>query len=548
MQGGGGGRGDSSSGGGGRAILQTRLRWSSVVFNPASRRLGLRGERNGAAERRGEEGKKIGKEEEKEWYYYLFYIGNLWVLSLVTVTIIIHWSKPAGIGRSRLPPGSMGLPFIGETIQFIIPSNSLDTPSFIKKRIQKYGNVFKTSLVGRPIVISSNSDFNHYILQQEGKLVEISYMDSFDKMIDMKEMSDNGFLLMGSMHKYTRGLVSSHFGNEKLKEILISRWELIVNQTLQTWSKRNSIEVKRSSSEMVFNFTANILFGYDPEKSVENFGEIVCDIMEGMMSIPLKIPGTTFHRCFKAYEKASKLISDTMKERKENRQKQRGDLLDQLTYDMEKHTFLNESNIPKIITGLLIASFETLSITLTLAIKFINETPLVLDQLLKENEEIVKNRKNGENGITWNEYKCMTFTMQVVNETLRMASVAPGILRKVLQDIQINGYTIPKGWSIMVVPSAVQLNPKIFVDPLVFNPWRWKDLGLEVTMKNFIPFGGGMRPCSGSEFSKMVMAIFIHVMVITKYKFTKIKGGEIVRKPLLGFGDGYYVKVTKGEH
>ena len=36
------------------------------------------------------------------------------------------------------------------------------------------------------------------------------------------------------------------------------------------------------------------------------------------------------------------------------------------------------------------------------------------------------------------------------------------------------GYTIPKGWALMVVPAALQLNPKTYEDPLAFNPWRWQ--------------------------------------------------------------------------
>ncbi|CAK7330765.1 unnamed protein product [Dovyalis caffra] len=37
-----------------------------------------------------------------------------------------------------LPPGSMGWPLIGETLQFIIPGRSLDLHPFVKKRMQKY--------------------------------------------------------------------------------------------------------------------------------------------------------------------------------------------------------------------------------------------------------------------------------------------------------------------------------------------------------------------------------------------------------------------------
>ncbi|CAN0825702.1 Cytochrome P450 87A3 [Linum grandiflorum] len=36
--------------------------------------------------------------------------------------------------------------------------------------------------------------------------------------------------------------------------------------------------------------------------------------------------------------------------------------------------------------------------------------------------------------------------------------------------------------------------------------------------KKFIAFGGGARSCSGTELTKALMAIFLHVLV-TKYRF-----------------------------
>ncbi|CBI29008.3 unnamed protein product, partial [Vitis vinifera] len=39
----------------------------------------------------------------------------------------------------------------------------------------------------------------------------------------------------------------------------------------------------------------------------------------------------------------------------------------------------------------------------------------------------------------------MTFTHQVINEALRLARVAPGILRRAIKDIQVNRYMILAG-------------------------------------------------------------------------------------------------------
>lgn len=62
---------------------------------------------------------------------------------------------------------------------------------------------------------------------------------------------------------------------------------------------------------------------------------------------------------------------------------------------------------------------------------------------------------------------------QVINESLRITSTAPTMLRINDQELRVDGYTIPPGWIIMGYPS-VHFNPEKYDDPLAFNPWRWK--------------------------------------------------------------------------
>ncbi|XP_050238090.1 beta-amyrin 16-alpha-hydroxylase CYP87D16-like [Mercurialis annua] len=119
-----------------------------------------------------------------------------------------------------------------------------------------------------------------------------------------------------------------------------------------------------------------------------------------------------------------------------------------------------------------------------------------------------------------------------------------GMLRRTLADIYVNGYTIPKGWTIMIVPVSIHLNPNNYKDPTAFNPWRWKDLGSDELSKTSIPFGRGMRPCGGSDFTKVFLAVFLHVFV-TKYSCSNVKTGDIVRTPMLEFGNGYFIKLSE---
>ncbi|XP_037496897.1 cytochrome P450 87A3, partial [Jatropha curcas] len=436
----------------------------------------------------------------------------MWIIGLCFASLLViycthffyKWRNPKCKGV--LPPGSMGLPIIGETLQLIIPSYSLDHHPFIQKRIQRYGPIFRTNLVGRPVIVSADPEVNQYIFQQEGNSVEMWYLDAYAKIFQLD--GESRLSAVGRVHKYIRSITLNNFGIENLKENLLPQIQDLVNQSLQKWSNKASVDVKQAASVMVFNLTAKQMFSYGVEKnSSEEMTEKFTGIFNSLMSLPLNIPGTTYHKCLKDREAMLKMLRDTLKQRLSSPDTHRGDFLDQAIDDMDTEKFLTGDCIPQLIFGILLAGFETTATTLTLAFKFLAEHPLVLEELTAEHEKILSKRENLESPLTWDEYKSMTFTHHVINETLRLANFLPGLLRKALKDIQVKNYTIPAGWTIMVVKSAMQLNPEIYKDPLAFNPWRWKDLDSYTVSKNFMPFGGGSRQCAGADYSKLFMTI-----------------------------------------
>ncbi|XP_050260352.1 cucurbitadienol 11-hydroxylase-like [Quercus robur] len=472
----------------------------------------------------------------------------MWTIGLGFVAVLViyftywlnKWSNPRCNGV--LPPGSMGLPLIGETLQLIVPSYSLDLHPFIKKRAQRYGPIFRTSVAGRPIVISVDPEFNHYIVKQEGKLVELWYMDSFSSLFSME--GESRTTALGVIHKYVRSIILDHFGTEPLKEKLLPQIEVFVSKTLETWSTQSSVEVKHAASIMVFDFsTKSIMFSYDAEKSPMKLSEKLINVAGGFMSFPLNIPGFAYHKSLKDQKEALTMLRKIVKE-KMNSPGKHEDMLDQAINNMNKEKFLSEDFLIRWVFGISFATFEAISTALSLALKLIADNPAVLQELTAERKAILKARKNRNSILTWEEYKSMTFTLQVINEVFRIANVSPGLLPKALKDVKFKGYTIPSGWTIMIANSVLQLNSNTYKDPLAFNPWRWKDLDPSVLSKNFMPFGGGIRQCAGAEYTKTFMAIFVHVLV-TKYRWTRLKGGNIARSPLLGFTDGLHIRITK---
>ncbi|XP_062078420.1 beta-amyrin 16-alpha-hydroxylase CYP87D16-like isoform X1 [Humulus lupulus] len=466
-------------------------------------------------------------------------VGLVGLLVIWLGNWIRRWRNPKCNGI--LPPGSMGFPLIGETLSLIIPSYSLDLHPFFKTRIQRYGTIFRTNIAARPAIISVDPEFNNFLLREEGRLVELWYLDTFSKIFTLEGESQVN--AVGAVHKYLRRTVLNHFGIVSLREKLLPQLEQVVNKALSSWSAQDSVEIKQVASSLSLEFGAKQIFSYDAESSPTSITEALSRILNGLLSFPLNIPGTAYHQSLKDRNKLVSMLKGIVKERQNSPEFNQGDMLDQICMDREKEKFLSEDFIVYFIFAILFVTFESVSSVIAVAISMLSENPSVVEEMIAEQEAILKNRQNPNSSLTWDEYKSMTFTHNVINESLRMGNTAPGLLRRAIKDIPVKEFTIPAGWTIMMVTSAQHFSPNTFHNPLEFNPRRWKELDSTVTSNNFTPFGGGGRQCAGAEYSRVFMATFFHVL-LTKYRWTKIRG-NIFRNPILGFGKGVYIKFYK---
>ncbi|KAF6163857.1 hypothetical protein GIB67_024712 [Kingdonia uniflora] len=323
------------------------------------------------------------------------------------------------------------------------------------------------------------------------------------------------------VHKYLRSLVLRTFGPENLRENLLPEIEQITRKYFQLWSKQPSIELKEGISTMIFELTAKKMISYDEVKSGHKLRENFVNFTEGLISFPLNIPGTIYYKCLQGRKKAMKLLKDMLTKRraKASFEKGHGDFMDHVIEELKKEeNIFTQGFALDLLFVLLFASFETSSSILTVAFKILADYPLVVEELT------------------------------VISEMVRLVNIVPRLFRRTINDVEINGYTIPAGWAVMICLPSVHLNPAKYEDPLVFNPWRWEQPGMDSSArsKNYIPFGGGPRFCTEADFANLQMAVFLHCLV-TKYRWMIVKGGDIVRRPGLIFPYGIHIQLTEKE-
>ena len=91
----------------------------------------------------------------------------------------------------------------------------------------------------------------------------------------------------------------------------------------------------------------------------------------------------------------------------------------------------------------------------------------------------------------------------VVKETLRLCPPVPIVVRRLLEPLELGGYTVPAGTMVAPCIHLVHRREDIYPHPRRFMPERW--LGHPAGTYTWIPFGGGVRRCLAASFALLEM-------------------------------------------
>jgi cytochrome P450 family 135 len=91
----------------------------------------------------------------------------------------------------------------------------------------------------------------------------------------------------------------------------------------------------------------------------------------------------------------------------------------------------------------------------------------------------------------------------VVKETMRLCPGAPIVVRRLLEPMELGGYTIPAGATVAPCVHLVHRREDIYPEPREFIPERFLDR--PAGTYTWIPFGGGVRRCIAASYAQVLM-------------------------------------------
>ncbi|MFH8385308.1 cytochrome P450 [Kitasatospora sp. NPDC018058] len=178
---------------------------------------------------------------------------------------------------------------------------------------------------------------------------------------------------------------------------------------------------------------------------------------------------------------------------------------------------------------LLLAGHETTASTLGWTLLLLARHPRVRDLVREEARTVLAGGRLPE----VDDLHRLSYTMQVVQEAMRLYPPVWILPRIAQQADEVGGFPVPAGADVLVCPYTLHRHPDHWEDPERFDPTRFEASRVANRPRYaYIPFGAGPRFCIGSNLG-MMEAVFVTALLTRDLDLGVLPGHEGVAEPMM---------------
>ncbi len=281
------------------------------------------------------------------------------------------------------------------------------------------------------------------------------------------------------------------------------------HRMLQKWNLYpdvgHEINVQSEMSEATFNIIMRAMFSRETEDrlsmeiahAVHKFARVRIQMID-LMGVPKWVPRMSNIRLRSAKKLLNDVARDIIVQRRRSGEK-KADLLGLLMASVDEQTGrgMTVAQLQDEVRSYFIAGYETTATTLTWVFYVLHRHPEVEAKLHRELDSVLNGRMPELSDLV-----SLSYTLQVIQETMRLYTVVPSIGRQAIAEDEVNGTMIPKNAVIQVNIWLMHRDPRYWDEPEKFIPERFASGNKPGRHRfSYLPFGGGPRICIGSKFS-----------------------------------------------
>jgi cytochrome P450 len=415
----------------------------------------------------------------------------------------------------------------------------------LQRAARDYGDVVTLPVFGTDRILVSRPEYiQQMLILEQGKL----HKSTLTKMA-VKPLLGQGLLISeGEFWRRQRRLAQPAFHRGRVNAYSPVMVECALERA-KDWRNGETRNIAEEMMKVSLEVAVRTLFGTSLAGDSESIGKAMTFLMRHYLRrartpwrIPESWPTPANRRAQKDGEYMDSLVYRIIGERKKE-SGTRNDLLALLMAAMnDDGSQMTERQLRDETMTLFVAGHETTALTLSWTWYLLSENRAAEGRLHEELGRVLGG-KPAELG----DLEKLPYLHAVILESLRLFPPAFMLARTSVEKMNIGGYEIPAGTTLLASQWVMHRDVRFFEQPERFLPERWVD-GLEQRLPAgaYFPFGDGPRRCIGQGFAMLETALVI-AAIAQRFRFRLTPGFPIATEPLVTLRPRYGIEMRVEE-
>jgi cytochrome P450 len=327
--------------------------------------------------------------------------------------------------------------------------------------------------------------------------------------------SNSLFVLLTEEHTRQRKLMGPSFQHRRLTEFIPIMADYSA-QLVDAWTEGEVIDITQQTPLLTMRIVVKTLFdmdfstgqGHAFDAAMKQSVDYLEYLTSSLVPIPLSWPTARNAAVRKALATIRERQTELIQERRGG--KLGNDLLSSLiSYQDEEGNRLSDAQLRDHASTIFVAGHETVALVLSWTCYLLQQHPEIHQRLREEVDTVLHGRMP-----TAEDLPRLTYTMQVVKESMRLYPPGYFLGRAALRDTDIDGYALRKDDIVAISPYTLHRDEKLYPEPEKFIPERFSPEQEKGRPRYaYLPFSDGPHVCIGNFFALMEAQIAIATMV-----------------------------------
>jgi cytochrome P450 len=406
---------------------------------------------------------------------------------------------------------------------------------FLTELQKYYGNIVQFRLVTLPVVFISHPDYIKHVLQDNNR--------NYDKNVPIfnvtRPLGGNGLATVIEENDWLRQrrLVQPAFHRQQIAALgtLMVDVTQVILQPWETYAcERQAFDVAEEMTNLALQILSKSLFNVDVSPKSNSFCQAFLQANAFLIDYfsmpfpPLFIRTPRNRRFWSAIETMDTLAYEIIRNRRKL-QDDVGDLLSILLNAVDENgQGMDDKQLRDEVMTLLLAGHETVASALMWTWYLLTQHPEAQEHLHAELDQILAGRIP-----TVEDLPRLNYTRMVLEETMRLYPPVWVLMRRAIQDDEIDGHHIPANSYILWSPYVSHRHPDFWEKPEQFYPEHFStEYSAKRPRHAYMPFGSGPHICIGNTFAMTEMQLIL-ATIAQQYRISLASGYHVELELLL---------------